>query len=272
MLNPKLAALIHAPNANDNKYTRGVVGLVVGSDEFPGAAILAVTAAIRAGIGMARYVGPERIANELLPKRPEVVLGEGPADAWVLGCGVDPIRSSEQAAQITSLAPTAKFIVADAGALSLIDFANLQGRAILTPHAGELERLFARLGAPLSSEEIAADPAGAALAAARLTRQIVLLKGSVTQIASPSGEVRGIGPNSAALATAGTGDVLAGLLGALLAANAPALAEGTADLMDIAELAVIVHSRAAEDAHKRGPVAALDVAEGIRSVMGELGA
>lgn len=272
MLTPKLAALVHAPKASDNKYTRGVVGFVVGSEEFPGAAVLAVTAAIRAGIGMARYVGPERIASDLLPKRPEIVLGNGPADAWVFGCGVDPIRSTDQVAQITSLAPTAKFSVADAGALGIIDFASLSGRAILTPHAGELERLLTRLSSPLSVADIAADPAGAALAAAKLTGHIVLLKGSVSQIASPTGEVRGIGPNSAALATAGTGDVLAGLLGALLAANAPALAEGTADLLDIAELAVIIHSRAAQEAHKRGPVAALDVAEGIRSVMGELGA
>ena len=272
MLNPTLAALIHAPKANDNKYTRGVVGLVVGSDEFPGAAILAVTAAIRTGIGMARYVGPEHIASDLLPKRPEVVLGSGPADAWVFGCGVDSIRSTEQVAQIADLAPKAKFLVADAGALSIIDFAGLSGRAILTPHSGELERLLARLGSPLSPAEIAVDPAGAAQIAAKLTAQIVLLKGNVTQIASPSGEVRGIGPNSTALATAGTGDVLAGLLGALLAANAHALAEGTADLMDLAELAVVIHSRAADEAHKHGPVAALDVAEGIRSVMGELGA
>lgn len=272
MLIPKLAALVSAPDANDNKYTRGLVGLVVGSDEFPGAAVLAVTAAIRAGIGMVRYLGPATIANEILPKRPEMVIGEGSADAWVFGSGVDAGRSAEQVANIKRLANSAVLSVIDAGALEIVDFASIAGRAVLTPHAGELERLLTRLGSPISKADIAADPGAAAQAAARLTGQIVLLKGSLTQIASPSGELREVGPNSAALATAGTGDVLAGLLGALLAANAPALAEGNATLEDVAELAVIIHSSAADSAHKLGPVAALDVAEGIREVMRGLGA
>lgn len=272
MLNPKLAALVSAPDANDNKYTRGVVGLVVGSDEFPGAAVLAVTAAIRTGIGMVRYLGPVRVATGILPKRPEIVLTEGAVDAWVFGSGVDASRSTEQVAHIRRLAPSAPLAVIDAGALQIVDFAQLAGRAVLTPHVGELERLLARLGSPIAASEIAADAKSAAQEAARLTGQVVLLKGSMTQIASPGGALREVGPNSAALATAGTGDVLAGLLGALLAANANALAEGNANIEDVAELAVRIHSRAAENAYKLGPVAALDVAEGIRDVMRGLGA
>lgn len=272
MLNPKLAALVSAPGANDNKYTRGVVGLVVGSDEFPGAAVLAVTAAIRAGIGMVRYLGPAAIATEILPKRPEIVLTDGKVDAWVFGSGVDASRSTQQVSNIRRLAPSAALAVIDAGALEIVDFTEMSGRAVLTPHAGELERLLNKLGSPVSKAEIADNPQSAAQLAARLTGQVVLLKGSMTQIASPTGEVREVGPNSAALATAGTGDVLAGLLGALLAANAPALAEGNATLEDVAELAVRIHSSAAENCHKLGPVAALDVAEGIREVMRGLGA
>ena len=90
-----------------------------------------------------------------------------------------------------------------------------------------------------------------------------LVIGVTTLIADPLGEVRAVGPNSTALATAGTGDVLAGILGALLATNA----DSQPNLLDVAELAVIIHSEAATRAAAAGPVVALDVAEQVRTVI-----
>jgi NAD(P)H-hydrate repair Nnr-like enzyme with NAD(P)H-hydrate dehydratase domain len=75
VLRPQLLSLLREPTAADNKYSRGVVGFVTGSLEYPGAAILGVTAAMRCGIGMVRYLGPQRVGHLLLEVRPEAVLG-----------------------------------------------------------------------------------------------------------------------------------------------------------------------------------------------------
>jgi NAD(P)H-hydrate repair Nnr-like enzyme with NAD(P)H-hydrate dehydratase domain len=120
----------------------------------------------------------------------------------------------------------------------------------------------------ISREEVQANPENNATLAAVVTDCVVLLKGNTSYIASPEGELREISELSAALATAGTGDVLAGILGALLAANSEAASENA--FMDIIELAVRIHSAAAELAAIAGPVSALDVAESVRNVIAEL--
>ena len=257
MIPERLSHLLQKPQPGDDKYSRGVLGFVTGSERFPGAAILGVTAAMRIGVGMVRHVAPTSVINLLLEVRPEVVAGFGRAQAWVLGSGV-PVDDEVQVANIREAVSQKCALVIDAGALELVDYSALDPQScILTPHAGELARLLDRFGKHLDLDY------EAVVAAAAITDQVVILKGNTTLIADPHGEVRAVGPNSTALATAGTGDVLAGILGALLATNA----DSEPNLLDVAELAVIIHSEAAKRAAEAGPVAAFDVAEQVRTVI-----
>lgn len=229
--------------------------MVVGSVEYPGAAILAVGAAARTGIGMLRYVGPEPVSHQVLAAWPEVVLGPGQVDAWVLGCGVSA-NATDQLKKIDELMMTKTPKVVDAGALSRADWSSVQElTCILTPHAGELSRLLDSMGKHC---ELDYEAVGLA---ARLTRQVVVLKGNTTLIADPDGEVRSVGPNPTGLATAGTGDVLAGIAGALCAANPDAA------LIDVAELAVQLHSEAARLAAQKGTFVAHDLIDELRGVV-----
>lgn len=237
-----MQSLLNKPGPDDNKYSRGVVGFATGSEAFPGAAILGVTAAMRTGIGMVRYLGPDSTANLLIEVRPEVVLGSGNCDAWVIGSGVpteDP-RISE------ALSFQGRKIV-DAGALTPANLAELTDRDFITPHLGEARRLGCE-----TAQELAT-----------ITNAVVILKGNTTVIAKRGEAEVSVGPNSPELATAGTGDVLAGVLGALAASNPEA------DGLEIAALAVRLHSAAAVLAAKDGPVVALDVAEALRHVVAD---
>lgn len=135
--------------------------------------------------------------------------------------------------------------VIDAGALEVVDFNNLGALSILTPHIGEAIRLATRLGIEVSGSE--SDTKSLALALAKATGQIVLLKGSQSQIVSPSGLVTTFGPADPNLATAGTGDVLAGVIGALLARLVKLnLGITENNLMQICLIANQIHSLAAE--------------------------
>lgn len=258
MIRPELAQYLRRPTASDDKYSRGVVGFITGSEQYPGAAILGVTAAMRTGIGMVRYLGPRSVGELLLQTRPEAVLSDGRAQAWVFGSGI--ATDTPGSAYLQEHFEVAELAVVDAGAIELLDLKGRTGLAVLTPHAGELARL---LG--VTREEVLANPENSATLAAVATDCVVLLKGNTSFIASPDGEVREISGLAAALSTAGTGDVLAGILGALLAANHDAAVEGA--FIDLIELAVQLHSDAAELASASGPVAALDVAEAIRLVI-----
>jgi len=250
-----LTHLLRSPSVEDNKYTRGVVGFVTGSEAYPGAALLGVSAAARTGIGMIRYVGPESVSKLVIESRPECVLGTGKVDAWVVGSGISG-DDSEQVENLRSALSDDKPKVIDAGALTIVDYTKLSPLcAILTPHAGELARLLDSFGRHFELDYEAVQ------AAAAMTRQIVILKGNTSLIAHPNGEVIAVGPNSTALATAGTGDVLAGVIGAILAANP------LADLVEVAELAILIHSDAARRASVSGPVVAMDVVDALRSVV-----
>jgi hydroxyethylthiazole kinase-like uncharacterized protein yjeF len=251
---------LRKPTAQDDKYSRGVVGFITGSEKYPGAAILGVTAAMRTGIGMVRYLGPRSVGELLLQTRPEAVLSDGRAQAWVFGSGVpaDNVGSKFMQEHFDS----AELAVVDAGAIELLKLDKSHGKTVLTPHAGELARL---LG--VTRDAIEAAPGESAKRAAQLTNCFVLLKGHSSHLASPDGTVREFSNLSSALSTAGTGDVLAGILGALLAANCDAAGQNSFE--DIIELAVQLHSDAADLAAESGPIAALDVAEAVRHVIGK---
>lgn len=260
MLPNRLQKYLKTPTSGDDKYTRGVVGLVTGSESYPGAAILGATAAIRTGIGMVRYKGPESVKKLLLEARPEVVCQPGRVNAWVLGSGVPANETGRFDEVFQSEAPK----VLDAGALEVCDFEALQGLAILTPHAGEASHLLSRIDEPVDRKLVESDPEAIALKIAHLTGQTVCLKGNITVIANEHGEVVSVGPNPSDLATAGTGDVLAGIMGALLAAHSDDF-----DPLDIAQTAVLIHTEAARRLSQSGPIAALDLAEEVRRVVAD---
>jgi NAD(P)H-hydrate repair Nnr-like enzyme with NAD(P)H-hydrate dehydratase domain len=79
------ARFIAAPDRDDDKYSRGVLGVITGSVHYPGASVLGVEAALRTGLGMVRYLGPERAQELVLQRRPEVVTAEGRVQAWLIG-------------------------------------------------------------------------------------------------------------------------------------------------------------------------------------------
>lgn len=264
-----VAALWPVPGPFDDKYSRGVLGLVAGSEQYTGAAVMAATAAVSAGAGMVRYVGAPAPTALVRAGVPEVVIGPGRVQAWALGSGMDvqaPEQSSEQAPEQARAALDSDVpCLLDAGALDLLDGPR-EAPTLLTPHAGELARLLSRLeGREVARRDVSADPLTHARRAADRTGATVLLKGSTTLVVPPTRTglaVRSQADAPAWLATAGTGDVLAGLAGTLLAAGLTPL--------DAGSLAALVHGRAAEASNPGGPVRALAVAHAIPEAVARL--
>ena len=130
-----VAALLPRPDAGSDKYSRGVLGVLAGSPGFPGAAVLCVGAAVRAGVGMVRYLGPEPVARAVLARWPEAVPAQGRVQAWAVGPGL--VDADDAAAELLDRPEPA---VVDAGALAGFR-AHREAPTLLTPHAGELGRL-----------------------------------------------------------------------------------------------------------------------------------
>lgn len=242
-----LARYLLKPEADSHKYSRGVVRIIAGSQRFPGAGLLCVAGASHSGVGMIRLNAPERVENLVLAAHPQIV-PDGPAltgtcDALVLGPGLDAQKADwEAAAQLLENTPA----VIDASALepvcALVKEGKLRLRAhhILTPHDGELARclnLFAgtntgeiagkladKADKPLGKFASQTSPAlqrriqGAQQLAA-LTGACVLAKGNRTVVVDAKAQVHTLPAATPWLATAGSGDVLAGLMGGLLALN-----------------------------------------------------
>jgi len=268
----QLLKLLPHPLATDDKYSRGVVGFLTGSEKYPGAAVLGVSAAIRTGAGMVRYLGSPTPRVLVLRQHPEVVAELGKADVWVFGSGIDLDDKTENEVVLKQVLKAAQCLVIDATGLQKFDFNHSPELTLLTPHAGELATLLGQFEMAVTRTEIEAAPQAHAVLASRLTGCVVLLKGNTTWLATADGQTRAVGPNSVNLSVAGTGDVLAGILGALLALNLKR-ADWSAtqtSMLDVAELAILIHSRAADIAAADGPVAALDVAEAVRKAVGEL--
>lgn len=266
-----VADLWPVPGPEDHKYSRGVLGVVAGTPAYPGAAVLTVSAAARAGVGMVRYVGPSAAARAVLAARPEVVVGAGRVQAWLLGPGVEP--GGKQARRVTGALHAALGaglpVVLDAGALAVAP-ADLTPWCVLTPHAGELATLLARLGEDVDRAGVEAEPLRWARRAQERTGATVLLKGSTTVVAGAGGAVYAQAEAPGWLATAGSGDVLAGVLGALLAGRAEDVLDDPPLAAALAAAAALVHGRAAEVARPGGPVAALDVADALPATVAGL--
>jgi NAD(P)H-hydrate repair Nnr-like enzyme with NAD(P)H-hydrate dehydratase domain len=270
-----MSEFIRKPNAADDKYSRGVVGFVTSSDEFPGAALLGITAAMRTGVGMVRYLGPKRVADLVLLSRPETVLQDGRAQAWVVGSGV-PADDAAQGARIRKLAGEKTLLIVDAGALQIVDFKNCSATCVLTPHAGEAAELLNRLHPQgsmrqVTRAEVEADPVNFAILISGITKQLTVLKGNQTVVALAPKEGADqsyqFDPAPAVLATAGSGDVLAGIIGAMLAGNAEDILSGDAELFDVVKAAINLQAKAAALAAQHSTVVALDIAEAVGQVV-----
>ncbi|MDR0783615.1 MAG: NAD(P)H-hydrate dehydratase [Propionibacteriaceae bacterium] len=198
------------PNTAD-KYARGVVGVVTGSQRYPGAGVLSVLGALQAGAGFVRYCGPAKAEAAVLVRAPSVTFGMGQVDAWVVGCGWDTDDMDPHLADWHQILASGAPVVADAGALSLA-MDGLPTGSLMTPHAGELARL---LGVERAAVE--ADPVDHAHQAARQFRTTILLKGHSQFVVTPAGKTTTLFSGSPWLAQAGSGDVLAGIAGTLLA-------------------------------------------------------
>lgn len=242
-----LARYLLKPEADSHKYSRGVVRIIAGSQRFPGAGLLCVAGASHSGVGMIRLNAPERVENLVLAAHPQIVpdgpVLTGACDALVLGPGLDAQKADWEAlAQLLENTPA----VIDASALepvcTLIKEGKLRLRAhhILTPHDGELARCL-NLFAGTNTGEIAgklADKADKPLGKfasqtspalqrriqraqqlAALTGACVLAKGNRTVVVDAEAQVHTLPAATPWLATAGSGDVLAGLMGGLLALN-----------------------------------------------------
>lgn len=269
LFGPEQAARwIAVPGPDDDKYARGVVGFVTGSAWYPGAAVLGVEAAARTGVGMIRYLGPGRPTRLVLQRRPEAVTVDGRVQAWVLGSGQDPAERDERtAARLHAALAQDVPVVLDAGALDL--HAEARGPVLVTPHAGELARA---VGRPV--DRIRADPAAAARDAAASLGAVVLLKGHTTHVATPDGAVLRVRSAPSWLATAGAGDALAGILGALLATHARLIADEPAraaqTIAALAATGAVLHGLAAERASAGGPLTILDLAAELPRVIAGL--
>ena len=246
-----VAALLPRPTSDAQKYTRGVVGVRAGSAEYPGAALLSVAGAASGLAGMVRYVGDEDVAELVRAQHPEVV-GEGRVQAWVVGSGGGEKAGDELAAALDDRVS----LVVDADALQHV-VGRFQVAAVLTPHAGELA---AMLG--VGRADIESRPLHFAREAAGKYDATVLLKGRRTVIARPDGKARVNTTGTAWLATAGAGDVLGGVVGALLAAGLTAY--------DAASVGAWLHGAAATLASDGGPLVAGWVAEALPDVVSGL--
>ncbi|MER7804780.1 NAD(P)H-hydrate dehydratase [Streptomyces parvulus] len=256
-----VARLLPAPGAESDKYRRGVVGVSAGSARYPGAAVLAVAGALRGGAGAVRYVGPA--GDAVIARFPETLVSErgprraGRVQAWVVGPG-----AGDDAGTVAEVLAAEVPVLIDADGLRLADRDAVRARTaatLMTPHAGEAAAL---LG--VAREEVE----GARLASARELAArygaTVLLKGSTTVVAGADGGPVRVNPTGTSwLATAGSGDVLSGLAGSLLASGLSPLDAGSA--------AAYLHGLAGRFAADGAPAGAHDVAEAIPRAWRDVG-
>lgn len=254
---------IAVPREGDDKYSRGVLGVITGSDDYPGAAVLGVDAAMHTGVGMVRYLGPERASSLVMARRPETVTIDGRVQAWLLGSGMDVTTGDTLTqARLATAVGSGHPLVLDAGAIG--SATDSSGPAVITPHHGELARLL-----HVDVAEVSAEPGAWAERAAESFGATVVLKGHTTLVCGVGANFSVTSPTTW-LATAGTGDALAGILGAFVATHSAAVMEDDGVLARLAATAVLVHGLAAQKAGSGGPFTVLGLNEAIPSVIVEL--
>ncbi len=263
---------IITPSDLDHKYSRGVLGVITGSAQYPGAAVLTTAAASATGIGMIRFHSSSGLAHLVLHTTPSVVVQPGKVTAWLVGSGIEAKKYSEITTwlrhrwfKLTTLqsVPT----VLDAGALHLAG--SLEQPTLITPHSGELSKLLTARGVSVSAEAIEGNPKKWVQEAANVLGVTVLLKGSITYVANDSLLIE-LPTATPWLATAGSGDVLAGIIGALVATNTVEILNDYNHLASVAATGAFIHARAADEASNGGPINAEAIIISIPKVMSGL--
>lgn len=300
---------VPVPAFSDDKYARGVVGLVAGSDTYPGAGILATRGALAAGVGMARLNSTRRVQDLVLADQPGVVMVGGRIQAALIGPGLDEERREDALELAQFCGQSGMPLVIDAWALDLVPelLGSLTPDAtVLTPHYGEAARLLSALGTPITKREVAASPLRYARALHEATGCHIVLKGPVTIVYSfeyvavdaeensatsldgteNSADTRPeltrvYEPTVSATSTswagiAGNGDVLAGFIAGILArASARASARSRSQCVTSARLsaAVCLHARAAHAAANQqnggAPIQASDIVAAIPAILAD---
>ena len=255
-----VAARLTPPSAGDDKYSQGVVGVVAGSATYPGAAVLCTGAALRTRPGLVRYAGTA--ADGVRAAWPEAIVTDGrPADAgrvqsWVVGPGMGTDDDARDV--LAEVLATDLPVVVDADALTMLAREQdlVRGRTaptLLTPHDREFERFGAEVGT---------DRIGAARRLAADLGCAVLLKGEATVVADAGGTAFVNATGTPWLATAGTGDVLSGIAGSLLATGLSAVEAGA--------VAAHLHGRTGQLAAERGPLVAGDLVRRLPEAIGRV--
>ena len=266
------ANCIIVPSDLDHKYSRGVLGVITGSAQYPGAAVLTSAAASATGIGMIRFHSSSGLAHLVLHATPSVVVQPGKVTAWLVGSGIDAKKYSDFTTwlrhrwfKLTTLqsVPT----VLDAGALHLAG--SLEQPTLITPHSGELSKLLTARGVSVSAEAVEGNPKKWVQEAAHTLGVTVLLKGATTYVANDSVLIE-LPVATPWLATAGTGDVLAGIIGSLVATNTVEILNDYNHLAYVAATGALIHARAAEVASHGGPINAEAVVVAIPTVISQL--
>ena len=263
---------IIVPSDLDHKYSRGVLGVITGSAQYPGAAVLSTSAAAATGLGMIRFHSSSGLAHLVLHSTPSAVVQPGKVSAWLLGSGISAKKYSDVSTWLrhrwfklatSQTVPT----VLDAGALSLAG--ALEQPTLITPHSGELSTLLTARGVPVSAEAIEGDPKKWVQGAAKTLGVTVLLKGSTTYVANDDILIE-LPPATSWLATAGTGDVLAGIIGALISTNSIEILNDYNCLAEVAATGAFIHARAALNASRGGPISAESVVQEISGAISQI--
>ncbi|HUZ25854.1 MAG TPA: NAD(P)H-hydrate dehydratase [Streptosporangiaceae bacterium] len=264
-----VAAILPRPSAESDKYRRGVLGLLAGSEQYTGAAVLATGSAIHGGAGMVRLVSAPSALTAARQHWPEAVVAvtdasapehsieaAGRVQAWAAGPGMG--TGEDAAGLLAAVLATDLPVLVDADGITILaahrELLPRSAPTVITPHAGELARLTGADRASIEARRL--EHAAAAAAELGVT---VLLKGSTTVIAEPGGAVLVNSTGSAWLATAGSGDVLSGLAGALLAQGIPAARAAAA--------AAYLHGIAARLASRGAPIGASDLITALPAAM-----
>lgn len=262
-------ACVSVPLRTDSKYSRGVVALLTGSERYPGAGILSASAACSAGAGYCRFWGPHSAQDSLLLTHPELVFDDEESltsalsrvSCWVVGSGFAGLDASEPRFPLISQlfardyqrASSDAYVVVDAGALlAFVDAskarkaggsaANLAPRCVITPHTGEMARVMTALTSERwTHQQVEEQPRECAQYVADNLGCVVVLKGNTTYVVAPQEHYELSSPTTW-LASAGTGDVLAGILGALIAQNSVKLRDHQVGLAAVCATGVLLHS------------------------------
>jgi NAD(P)H-hydrate repair Nnr-like enzyme with NAD(P)H-hydrate dehydratase domain len=221
---------------------------------------------------MIRFHSSSGLAHLVLHTCPEVVVQPGPVSAWLLGSGI----SDQKYKMLTTWLRHRWFVLAkrqtmptvlDAGAMYLAG--KLSQPALITPHAGELAKLLNSRGVQVSAEAIEGDPRKWVQIATDTLKVTVLLKGAITFVAD-SKQLIELPKATPWLATAGTGDVLAGIVAALVATNEVEILNDESSLARIAASAAFIHNAAALKAADGGPISATQILNFIPKTIKQL--